>query len=254
MAASRARVALVTGGALGLGRATAERIVKQGGQVCIFAFSEAGEAVAKELGVSAIFQQGDVRDPAAVQHAIDATLTAFQRLDAAVSCAGIAPPAKVLGKKGPHSLALFEDVLGVNTLGTFNVARLAAEAMALNEPGEDGMRGCLVHTASIAAFDGQIGQAAYAASKAAVSGMTLPIARDLAPHHIRCVTIAPGLFATPMMDGLPAHIKDELANAVPCPKRLGDPAEYAKLVESILDNPMLNGETIRLDGAYRMPP
>ena len=162
--------------------------------------------------------------------------------------------AELIPKPPQKDPAKFEDVLGVNALGTFNVARLAAAAMAENEIGEDGMRGVLVHTASIAAFDGQVGQVAYAASKAAVAGMTLPLARDLSPHHIRCVTIAPGLFNTPMMEGLPDHIKDELANAVPCPRRLGDPSEYAKLVESIIENPMLNGETIRLDGAYRMPP
>ena len=249
-----ARVAFVTGGALGLGRAVCERVIANGGAVCIFDFSEKGEVVAATLGDRAIFQQGDVRDPVAVEAAIKKTVAAFGRLDAAVSCAGIAPPAKTLGKKGPHSLAAFEDVLGVNALGTFNVARLAAAAMAEAEVGDDGMRGVLVHTASIAAFDGQIGQVAYAASKAAVAGMTLPLARDLAPHKIRCVTIAPGLFNTPMMEGLPDHIKEQLANQIPCPRRLGDPSEYAKLVDAIIENPMLNGETIRLDGAYRMPP
>ncbi|KAH8076803.1 hypothetical protein JL721_829 [Aureococcus anophagefferens] len=243
-ALATATSALVTGGALGLGRAAAARIVGAGGTVCIFDFDEEkGKATAKELGASAIFQQGDVRDPAAVAHALEAMVSAFGRVDAAVSCAGIAPPAKTLGKKGPHSLALFEDVLGVNAVGTFNVARLAAAAMANNEPDAAGMRGAA-----------SVGQAAYAASKAAVAGMTLPLARDLAPHGIRCVTIAPGLFNTPMMAGLPPHVKDELAAAVPCPKRLGDPDEYAKLVAAIIDNPMLNGETIRLDGAYRMPP
>mmetsp|Transcript_14182 Transcript_14182/g.42609 ORF Transcript_14182/g.42609 Transcript_14182/m.42609 type:complete len:251 (+) Transcript_14182:112-864(+) len=248
------RVALVTGGALGLGRATVERFLKQGGKACIFDMSDAGDAVAKELGSSAIFAKGDVRDEADVQAAIDAARTAFGRLDVAVSCAGIAPPARVLGKKGPHKLELFADVLNVNVVGTFNVCRLAAAAMASNEPGADGLRGVLVNTASIAAFDGQVGQVAYAASKAAVAGMTLPMARDLARTGVRCVTIAPGLFNTPMMEGLPPHIKDELAAAVPFPSRLGDPAEYAKLVEAIVDNPMLNGETIRLDGSYRMPP
>ena len=372
----------VTGGALGLGRATVERFLKQGGKACIFDMSDAGDAVAKELGSSAIFAKGDVRDEADVQAAIDAARNAFGRLDVAVSCAGIAPPARVLGKKGPHKLELFADVLNVNVVGTFNVCRLAAAAMASNEPGADGLRGVLVNTASIAAFDGQVGQVAsprpsgrrplgspacfartadasrrsaetdfaspslrrrrYAASKAAVAGMTLPMARDLARTGVRCVTIAsggprptslgrglwtrvsrsaspwmsrvvaaaaprlvpsfptsvrrnartirvggasseaprrchglfaddpapeppfrrrdaflprrPGLFNTPMMEGLPPHIKDELAAAVPFPSRLGDPAEYAKLVEAIVDNPMLNGETIRLDGSYRMPP
>ena len=218
---------------------------------------DAAAALADELGPSAASAAADCTSEADVLAALDLAEKSFGApVSAAVSTAGTLHAAKAVSRKGaPHPLEPFERVLRVNVLGSFNVARLAAARMAARAPdAETGERGVLVPTASIAAFDGQVGQVAYAASKAAVAGMTLPLARDLSPHHIRCVTIAPGLFNTPMMEGLPDHIKDELANAVPCPRRLGDPSEYAKLVESIIENPMLNGETIRLDGAYRMPP
>jgi NAD(P)-dependent dehydrogenase (short-subunit alcohol dehydrogenase family) len=171
-----------------------------------------------------------------------------------VNCAGIAPAARVVGKEGAHALGLFSKVINVNLVGTFNMCRLAAEAMCANEPEPTGERGVLINTASVAAFDGQIGQAAYAASKAGVAGMTLPLARDLARHGIRCVTIAPGIFGTPMLEAMPQEVQDALAASVPFPQRLGRPADYAKLVHQIVTNEMLNGETIRLDGAIRMPP
>ncbi len=181
-------------------------------------------------------------------------MTKFGKISVAVNCAGIAIAQKTLGKKGPHSLAAFSKVLNINTVGTFNVLRLCAEKMALNEPDADGIRGCVINTASIAAMDGQIGQSAYAASKGAVVAMTLPIARDLSTSGIRVNCIAPGLFLTPMLESLPESARIDLAKTVPLPKRLGNPDEYAKLVESIIENNMLNGEVIRLDGALRMQP
>ena len=244
-------VALVTGGASGLGFATASTLRDAGASIVIVDLpSSAGESVARDSGFT--WATADVTDETQVRQAMDAA-TASGPLRIVVNCAGIGDPARVVGRNGPLPLADFERVIRVNLIGTFNVIRLAAAAMIEVEPvGEE--RGVVVNTASVAAFDGQIGQASYSASKAAVAGMTLPIARELAQHLIRVVTIAPGLFETPMMQGLSQQARDSLGAQVPHPARLGRPAEYAALVEHIVRNPMLNGETIRLDGAIRMAP
>ena len=249
-------IALITGAGQGLGRATAHRLARQGAKVALLDVSPAAlEKVQAELaGSGALAFACDVTSEEQVQRAVAETVKAFGKLNLAVNCAGIAPPSRTLSKKGPHSLSAFEKVLKVNTLGTFNVVRLAAEAMAQNPLDSDSERGVIVNTASVAAMDGQIGQAAYAASKGAVAAMTLPIARDLSSFAIRVCTIAPGLFLTPMLEGLPEQVRTDLASTVPFPKRLGNPDEYARLVQAILENPMLNGETIRLDGALRMQP
>ena len=213
------------------------------------------QSVIEEIGAdNAIAANVDITDEKSVAEAMDQAVQRWGKVNVAVNCAGIAIAQKTLSKKGPHDLGAFSKVIHVNTVGTFNVIRLAAARMALNEPDEDNIRGVIVNTASVAAFDGQIGQAAYAASKGAVVGMTLPIARDLSSVGIRVNTIAPGLFLTPMLEGLPEQVRNELGQTVPLPKRLGKPAEYAKLVQSIIENSMLNGETIRLDGALRMQP
>jgi len=247
-------VVIVTGGASGLGGATVERIVAQGGKAIVADVNvDQGEAFARGFGGAVRFVKCDVTAEADGQAAVDAAL-AMGRLVGLVNCAGIAPPAKTVGKDGPHRLDQFARVVGVTLIGTFNMIRLAAAAMARNEPNAEGERGVVVNTASVAAFDGQIGQAAYAASKAGVVGLTLPVARDLSREGIRVMTIAPGLFLTPMMLGLPQEAQDSLGKQVPFPPRLGRPAEYAQLVEQIFANPMLNGETIRLDGAIRMAP
>lgn len=209
----------------------------------------------EEIGADNAFAASvDITDEAAVAAAMDQAVERWGKVNVAVNCAGIAIAQRTLSKKGPHDLSAFAKVLNVNTVGTFNVIRLAAQRMALNEPDEDMIRGVIINTASVAAFDGQIGQAAYAASKGAVVGMTLPIARDLSSSGIRVNTIAPGLFLTPMLEGLPEKVREQLGQTVPLPKRLGKPAEYAKLVQAIIENSMLNGETIRLDGAIRMQP
>jgi len=241
--------ALVVGGASGLGAATARRLADRGARVTIADLDAArGQALADELGAG--FVAVDVRDEAQVQAAVDA---AAPRI--AVTCAGIGVAQRVVDRRGPHPLDAFETVVGVNLVGTFNVLRLAAAAMTANAPDDaTGERGVLVATASIAAFDGQIGQAAYAASKGGVVGMTLPIARDLGRHGIRLTTIAPGLFDTPLLASLPQDARESLGKTIPFPPRLGRPEEYALLVEQIVANPMLNGETIRLDGALRMAP
>ena len=246
-------VALVTGGASGLGAATARRLAAGGAQVVLVdRDEERGAALAAELG--ATFAKADVTDAAQVEAAVGQA-AALGPLRVAVSCAGVGWAARTLDKTGqPHDLDLFRTVIGVNLVGTFNVLRLAAAAIAKAEPLDHGVRGVIVNTASVAAFDGQIGQIAYAASKAGVAGMTLPAARDLAPAGIRVVTIAPGLFDTPMLGALPAEKRAALAADVVFPKRLGDPAEYAALVAAIAENDYLNGETIRLDGSLRMPP
>lgn len=247
------QVALVTGGASGLGLATARALAARGAHVVIADLPTSPHAAAlAELGNTAVFCATNVRDDAEVVAAVDKATT-LGPLRVAVNCAGIAISQRVLGRGGPHSSADFERVVATNLLGTFNVTRLAAAAMSTNDD-LDGDRGILVMTASVAAYDGQIGQAAYAASKAAVAGMTLPLARDLAGHHIRVVTVAPGLFATPMVAGLPEDAQASLAAQVPHPSRLGDPSEYASLVLHVIDNPMINGETIRLDGSIRMGP
>eukprot|EP01039_Chlorochromonas_danica_P005458 gene5458-6009_t len=249
-------VAIITGAGQGLGRATALRLASQGAKVALLDISPATLAqVQQQLKPEQVITAVcDVTNEEQVQNAIQNALQAFGKITLAVNCAGIAPPMKTLSKKGPHSLATFTKVLHINTIGTFNVARLAAEAMSKNAFDADQERGLIVNTASIAAMDGQIGQVAYAASKGAVASMTLPLARDLASFGIRVNTIAPGLFLTPMLEGLPESVRSDLASTVPFPKRLGNPDEYARLVQSILENPMLNGETIRLDGALRMQP
>ncbi|GAB6875491.1 3-hydroxyacyl-CoA dehydrogenase [Thermaerobacter litoralis] len=246
---------LVTGGGSGLGAATAELLAEAGANVIIADVNPAaGEAVAGRLGGRGRFVPTDVTDPGSVQQAVQAALEGFGGLHGAVNCAGVAIAEKVLGRDGPHDLDRFRRVIEVNLVGTFNVIRLAAAAMAQAEPNEEGERGVIVNTASVAAFDGQIGQPAYSASKGGVAAMTLPIARELARYGIRVVTIAPGIFDTPMMAGLPEPARKSLEQQVPFPSRLGRPREYAMLVRHIIENPMLNGETIRLDGALRMGP
>ena len=245
--------ALVTGGASGLGNATAHALTEAGARVVILDLpSSEGEKAAVALGPTARFVPADVTDEEQVQAAID-TASGLGPLRVVVNCAGIATAEKVIGREGLIPLDHFERVVRVNLVGTFNVVRLAAAAIAQTEPvGEE--RGVIVNTASVAAFDGQIGQAAYSASKGGVAAMTLPLAREFARHLIRVMTIAPGIFETPMMAGLPQAAQDSLAAQVPHPSRLGKPAEYASLVRAIIENPMLNGETIRLDGAIRMQP
>jgi len=247
-------VFIVTGGASGLGGATSRMLSAQGGKVIIADVqADRGEALAGELGPNARYVKCDVSSEADGRAAVEAAL-ALGPLRGLINCAGIAVGEKVVGKDGPHALASFARVININLIGTFNMIRLAADAMARQEPTAEGERGVLVNTASVAAFDGQIGQAAYSASKGGVVGMTLPIARDLSRSGIRCVTIAPGLFATPMLLGMPQEVQDSLGKQVPFPSRLGKPDEYAALVRHIVENIMLNGETIRLDGAIRMQP
>ncbi len=245
--------AIVTGGASGLGNATAKMLAANGAKVAIFDMNqEAGEAAASEIG--GIFCLTNVADDASVTASLDAAEAAHGVARILVNCAGIAPAVKTVGRENvPHALDLYRKTIEVNLIGTFNVLSKFAARLAGQEPiGEE--RGVIVNTASVAAFDGQNGQAAYASSKAGVAGMTLPVARDLSQHFIRVVTIAPGIFWTPMLAGLPQAAQDSLGKQVPHPSRLGKPEEYAMLVESIVRNPMLNGETIRLDGAIRMAP
>ncbi|RFU68143.1 3-hydroxyacyl-CoA dehydrogenase [Peribacillus saganii] len=247
--------AVITGGASGLGEATVRNIINKGGNAAIFDMDEKkGRCLADELGERALFLKTDVTNEEDVQKALDRAAEAFGMINALVNCAGIAPASKLLGKKGVHNLGLFSRVISVNLIGTFNVIRLAAVKMAQNSLNEAGERGVIINTASVAAFEGQIGQAAYSASKGGVVSMTLPIARELASSAIRVMAIAPGLFHTPMFDSLPEQARDTLGSMVPFPQRLGSPEEYAKLTESIFENSMLNGETIRLDGAIRMQP
>lgn len=246
-------VALITGGGSGLGAATARRLHADGVTVVLLDLESSKAAdLVDELGERAAFVAADVRDEAQVQQAVDAA-KALGELRIVVNCAGLATPGRVIGRNGPLALEDFQRVVDVNLVGTFNVLRLGAAAMLDNEP-VDGDRGVIVNTASIAAYDGQIGQAAYAASKGGVVGLTLTAARDLADKFVRVVTIAPGLFLTPMLQGLPEEAQKSLGASVPHPARLGDPSEYASLVRHIVDNPMLNGEVIRLDGALRMAP
>jgi len=246
---------VVTGGASGLGAATARMIVDEGGNVVIADLSDReGSSLAAELGRSARFIRTDVVDEAAARAVVDAAVTVYGGLQGIVNCAGIVVGEKVVGKEGPHSLATFARAININLVGSFNITRIAADAMAKGKPNADGERGVIVFTSSIAAFDGQIGQAAYSASKAGLVGMTLPIARELARYGIRAVTIAPGVFETPMVGQVPKEVAEALGKAVPFPPRLGRPAEFASLVREIIGNPMLNGEVIRLDGAIRMAP
>ncbi|CAM3851001.1 3-hydroxyacyl-CoA dehydrogenase [Mesobacillus zeae] len=248
-------VALVTGGASGLGEATVRKIIGNGGRVAILDLgTERGHKLAEELGENALFIQTDVTNEEMTAAAIAQAAASFGSVNSVINCAGIAIASKVTGRKGPHNLADFSKVISVNLIGTFNVIRLATCVMQNNEPNEKGERGVIINTASVAAFDGQIGQAAYSASKGGIVGMTLPIARELAAFGIRVMTIAPGLFHTPLFDSLPEEARDSLGKMVPFPQRLGYPEEYAQLVEGIIENSMLNGETIRLDGAIRMQP
>jgi NAD(P)-dependent dehydrogenase (short-subunit alcohol dehydrogenase family) len=246
-------LAVVTGGASGLGRAVAARVIAQGGRAAILDLQqEAGAAVARDIGAS--FHQCDVTSEAQVTEAIDGACRQMDGLNLLVNCAGIVGAGKLLGKDGPMSGEFFEKVVRVNLIGTFLCDKTAAAIMQNNVPNEEGERGVLIHTASVAAFEGQIGQVAYSATKAGIAGMTLPIARELARFGIRCVAIAPGIFMTPMLAGLPQEVQDSLGKQVPFPPRLGKPEEFAKLVQSVVEIPTLNGETIRLDGAIRMQP
>jgi NAD(P)-dependent dehydrogenase (short-subunit alcohol dehydrogenase family) len=248
-------VFLVTGGASGLGAAAARLLVEEGASVVIADLNQAaGEAMARELGSAARFAFTDVTSENDCSAAVQLAISAFAHLHGLVNCAGIAPAEKIAGRDGPHRLDSFARAVNINLIGTFNMIRLAAEAIARENPGEDSERGVIVNTASIAAFDGQIGQAAYAASKGGVVSLTLPIARELARSGIRVVTIAPGIFETPMVAGFPPEVQQALAASVPFPPRLGRPAEFAALVKHICENTMLNGATIRLDGALRMAP
>jgi NAD(P)-dependent dehydrogenase (short-subunit alcohol dehydrogenase family) len=248
----RDKVFLVTGGSSGLGAAVSRMFVAEAANVVIADINaEAGSAIAAELGARVRFVRTDVTSGAEGAAVVDAAVESFGRLDGLVNCAGIAPGEKVLGRDGPHRLESFSKAIAINLIGTFNMIRLAAAAIARQEADAEGSRGVIVNTASIAAFDGQVGQAAYAASKGGVVGMTLPIARELARHGIRVVSIAPGIFETPMMAGMPQEVQDSLGKSVPFPPRLGRPAEYAALVKHICENDMLNGEVIRL-GALRM--
>jgi 3-hydroxyacyl-CoA dehydrogenase/3-hydroxy-2-methylbutyryl-CoA dehydrogenase len=247
--------ALVCGGASGLGEATARRLHDAGASVVIADLNaDKGDALAGELGERASFVTANVMEPEGVQAAVDAAAGLDGGLRISVCCAGIGWAQRTASKNGPHDLEVFHNVIKVNLIGTFNVLRLAAMAMSENEPNSGGERGVCVNTASIAAYDGQIGQVAYAASKGGVVGLTLPAARDMAGRGVRVMTVAPGLFDTPLLGALPEENRKALGAGIPFPSRLGEPAEYAELVEAIVRNPMLNGETIRLDGALRMPP
>ena len=246
---------VVTGGASGLGAATARMVVAGGGNAVLADVNtDVGNALAAELGRAARFVRTDVTDEASGKAAIAAAMDGFGSLQGLVNCAGIVYGEKIVGKEGPHSLAGFARAVNINLIGSFNLTRLAADAMSRQTPNDAGERGVIVNTASVAAFDGQIGQAAYSASKAGIVGMTLPIARDLARSGIRVVTIAPGIFETPMLKGLPPEVQESLGKQVPFPSRLGKPEEFAAMVKYIAEAQMLNGETIRLDGAIRMGP
>ena len=246
---------IVTGGASGLGRAAAEAIVAAGGRVVIVDVNaDAGGAAEQALGSRVRFSHTDVASEDQVKAAVDFAVATFGSLQGVVNAAGIGPAAKVLGKNGPHPLDLFQRTIRVNLVGTFNVIRLAAAAIAHTPPGPSGERGVIINTASIAAYDGQIGQPAYAASKGGIVALTLPVAREFAALGIRVVTVAPGIFDTPLLAGLPEAARVSLGQQVPFPSRLGRPAEYAALVEHIIENEMLNGEVIRIDGALRMAP
>jgi NAD(P)-dependent dehydrogenase (short-subunit alcohol dehydrogenase family) len=246
---------IVTGGGSGLGAATAHALADRGAAVVLADVNaDAGAAAAEAIGDTARFIETDVTDGASVQAAVDAAVETFGGVRGLVNCAGIATATRVVGREGPQSLDEFTRVIHVNLIGTFNAIRLVGAAMMNNEPDASGERGVIVNTASVAAFDGQIGQAAYAASKGGVAAMTLPVAREFAKHGIRVATIAPGIFDTPMMAGLPEKARESLGNQVPFPSRLGRPDEYAALALHIVDNQMLNGEVVRLDGAIRMAP
>ncbi|WP_088036061.1 3-hydroxyacyl-CoA dehydrogenase [Evansella clarkii] len=248
-------VAVVTGGASGLGEAVVRYVAENGGKAVILDLAEErGTELAEELGSTALFVKTNVAEESSVQDALNKAVEQFGNINTVVNCAGIGVAKKVLSKKGVHELQSFSKVIEVNLIGTFNVVRLAAEKMTGNEPNESGERGVIINTASVAAFEGQIGQAAYSASKGGVAAMTMPLSRELAAFGIRVMTIAPGLFDTPMFSSLPEEARTALGKMTPFPSRLGKPAEYAQLAGSIIENPMLNGEVIRLDGAIRMQP
>ncbi len=247
------KVFLVTGAGSGLGAATAIALVAAGAKVVLVDLNrQAGEKQAAELGDGACFVETDVASDASAQNAISTAITKFGALHGLVNCAGVAPAEKVVGKEGPHKLESFAKVININLVGTFNMIRLAADAMMKNVPDAGGERGVIVNTASVAAYEGQLGQAAYAASKGGIVALTLPVARELARSGIRCMTIAPGIMETPMLLGMPAEVQDALNKMVPFPTRMGKPAEYAALVKHIAENAYLNGEVIRLDGSIRM--
>jgi NAD(P)-dependent dehydrogenase (short-subunit alcohol dehydrogenase family) len=246
-------VFLIPGGVSGLGAATAQQLVASGGKVVLADLDRStGGKFAASLGANATFVAADVTDEAQVQRAVDTAVQTYGRLNGRINCAGIAPGERVLGKNGPHQLATFRRVIEINLIGSFNVLRLAAQAMSANAPNKDGERGVIINTASVAAFEGQIGQAAYSASKGGVAAMALPIAREFARLGIRVMTIAPGIFDTPMLAAMSAEVRASLGAQVPFPSRLGEPAEYARLAVFIIENPLLNAEVIRLDGAIRM--
>lgn len=246
---------LITGAASGLGLAVAKMIIENGGKAVLLDINEdAGKLAEKELSGNAFFVKTDVSDENSVQKAIDATKEKYGGISGVINCAGIGPAQRVVGKNGPHTLDFFQNVLNVNLVGTFNMIRLGANQMQNNEPDANLERGIIINTASVAAFDGQIGQAAYSASKGGIVSMTLPIARELARSGIRVMTIAPGIFETPLMSSFSQEIQDSLGQQVPFPTRLGKPAEFAALVKHIIENTYLNGEVIRLDGAIRMQP
>ncbi|RKT50361.1 NAD(P)-dependent dehydrogenase (short-subunit alcohol dehydrogenase family) [Azonexus fungiphilus] len=247
------KVFVVTGGGSGLGAATARGLVEAGARVVLADLNRAaGEALAGELGAGALFVETDVTSEASAVNVIQAAISAFGGVHGLVNCAGVAPAEKVVGKEGPHRLESFAKVININLVGTFNMIRLAAAEMMKNTPDDNGERGVIVNTASVAAYEGQLGQAAYAASKGGIVALTLPVARELARSGIRCVTIAPGIMETPMLLGMPPEVQDSLNKMVPFPVRMGKPSEYAALVRHIAENAYLNGEVIRLDGAIRM--
>lgn len=247
------KVFLVTGAGSGLGAATASALVEAGAKVVLVDLNrQAGEKMVADLGANTRFVETDVANEASAVNAINTAISTFGALHGLVNCAGVAPAEKVLGKEGPHRLESFAKVININLVGTFNMLRLAAEAMLKGEPDAGGERGVIINTASVAAFDGQLGQAAYAASKGGIVALTLPVARELARSGIRCMTIAPGIMETPMLLGMPPEVQDSLNKMVPFPTRMGKPAEYAALVKHIAENAYLNGEVIRLDGAIRM--
>lgn len=251
----KGKVALITGGASGLGAASVRRLAANGVKVVIADVNaQVGEHIAAEIGENTVFTQTDVTNTDQIQHAIRLAHEKFGGLDIVVNCAGVGLAMRTLTKEGSHALDLFERVIQINLIGTFNVIRLASAVLAENQGDENGERGVIVNTASVAAYDGQIGQAAYSASKGGIVGMTLPIARDLSRNGIRVATIAPGLFNTPLMASLPEAARASLGQQVPFPSRLGRPEEYAHLVQAIIENPMINGEVIRIDGALRMGP